>query len=171
MTDPPFRKKLVETALPLEAINVASRADKTRNVGTIRNIHKWFAPMPLPALRALILASVVDDPGNDGDRAKLFKLIEDLVGTGSDEPSDEILELARRTIKVSCDQLPVVLDPFCGGGSTLVEAQRLGLPSQGSDLNPIPVLISKSLAEYPHAMWDQDPLHQDPVNRDGFPGD
>jgi putative DNA methylase len=162
MTDPPFRKKLVETALPLEAINVASRADKTRNVGTIRNIHKWFAPMPLPALRALILASVVDDPGNDGDRAKLFKLIEDLVGTGSDEPSDEILELARRTIKVSCDQLPVVLDPFCGGGSTLVEAQRLGLPSQGSDLNPIPVLISKSLAEYPHAMWDQDPLHQDP---------
>ena len=62
MTDTPYRKKLVETALPLEAINAACKADKDRKTGTIRNLHKWFAPMPVPALRALIFASLGGRP-------------------------------------------------------------------------------------------------------------
>jgi putative DNA methylase len=55
-----YRKKLIEVALPLESINAACKADKGRKTGHIRNIHKWFAPMPLPALRALLFATVLD---------------------------------------------------------------------------------------------------------------
>ena len=58
-------RKLIEVALPLLEISKASVADKNRKVGTIKNLHKWFAPMPTPALRALIFASLVNDPGTD----------------------------------------------------------------------------------------------------------
>jgi putative DNA methylase len=44
------RRKLIEFALPLEAIDAACKADKDRKTGTIRNLHKWFAPMPVPLL-------------------------------------------------------------------------------------------------------------------------
>ena len=78
----PHRKKLIEVALPLDAINRGCVQDKNRKTGHIRNLHKWFAPMPLPAWRALLFASVVDDPGNDlspdaaaKERLRLFRLI------------------------------------------------------------------------------------------------
>jgi putative DNA methylase len=165
MSDTPYRKKLVETALPLEAINAACKADKDRKTGTIRNLHKWFAPMPVPALRALIFASLVDDPDDDKERARLLELIEELVASVVSNPKAEILDAAKEAIAHSVGDLPTVLDPFCGGGSTLVEAQRLGLPSRGSDLNPIPVLISKALTQLPPAVVDRPQLqvagHQD----------
>lgn len=44
---------------------------------------------------------------------------------------------------------PPVLDPFCGGGAIPLEAQRLGLRAVGYDLNPVPVLITKALVEFP----------------------
>lgn len=47
------------------------------------------------------------------------------------------------------EHAPPVYDPFCGGGSIPLEAQRLGLRAFGSDLNPVPVLISKALVEIP----------------------
>ena len=77
-------RKLIEVALPLPEISKASVADKNRKVGTIKNLHKWFAPMPTPALRALIFASLVNDPGNDEDREKLSEFIKELVpGNGT----------------------------------------------------------------------------------------
>jgi putative DNA methylase len=140
-------KKLIEVALPLEAINAACKEDKDRKTGTIRNIHKWFAPMPVPALRALIFASLVDDPGNE-DRRKLLSMVEQLVASGPEQPPEPVLSEARRLAQQAVgDHVPVVLDPFCGGGSTLVEAQRLGFKAYGSDLNPVPVLISRILTE------------------------
>ncbi len=63
--------KLVEVALPLEAISAACRRDKDKKTGTIRNVHKWFAPMPTPAWRALLFAALVDDPGDGPERAAL----------------------------------------------------------------------------------------------------
>lgn len=161
MTETPYRKKLIETALPLEAINAACKTDKDRKTGTIRNLHKWFAPMPVPALRALIFASLVDDPEEAEDRARLLGLIEKLVASVVDDPPQDVLDAAMAAIAKSVGDLPTVLDPFCGGGSTLVEAQRLGLPSKGSDLNPIPVLISKALTELPPKVIDRPPLHGD----------
>lgn len=161
MTDTPYRKKLIETALPLEAINAACKADKERKTGTIRNLHKWFAPMPVPALRALIFASLVDDPGEDAERARLFDTIRGLVASVASNPEAEVLDAAKKAIANSMTETPIVFDPFCGGGSTLVEAQRLGLSSRGSDLNPVPVLISKALTELPPAVVDRPQINSD----------
>jgi putative DNA methylase len=140
--------KLVEVALPLEAISKACKADKDRKVGTIKNVHKWFAPMPTPAWRALLFATLIDDPGDEEARAQLLKLITRLVPEHGGAPDMTTLEEARKLIQVgTADNPPTVFDPFCGGGSTLVEAQRLGLPAIGSDLNPVAVLITRTISE------------------------
>src|SRR3954451_10054204 len=126
MSDSEYRRKLIEVALPLDEINAACKADKDRKTGTIRNIHKWFAPMPLPAWRALLFAALVDDPADDEKRAYLLDLIKRLVANGADPPGNADLEEARTVLSTHYPAgLPAVMDPFCGGGSTLVEAQRL----------------------------------------------
>jgi len=141
-------RKLIEVALPLDAINAACKADKDRKTGTIRNLHKWFAPMPLPAWRALLFATLVDDPQDERDRDRLMRLIERLVEHGGDLPDSTVMKEARSEVDRSWpDGVPLVVDPFCGGGSTLVEAQRLGCRTAGSDLNPVPVLITRVLTE------------------------
>jgi putative DNA methylase len=140
-------RKLIEVALPLPEISEASVADKNRSVGTVKNLHKWFAPMPTPALRALIFASLVNDPGNDAERGKLREFIKELVPDNGTAPDEGVLHRARELIERDNPELPIVLDPFCGGGSTVVEAQRLGLPVVASDLNPVAVLITRVLGE------------------------
>ncbi|QOK22329.1 DUF1156 domain-containing protein [Janibacter indicus] len=149
MTDSTTRKKkLIEVALPLDEINAACKADKDRKTGTIRNLHKWFAPMPLPAWRALLFAALVDDPEDDNQRVYLLDLIKRLVSNGADLPNPaDVAEAQAILRKQFPDGLPTVMDPFCGGGSTLIEAQRLGLDSFGSDLNPVPALISRTLSQ------------------------
>lgn len=143
-------KKLIEVALPLEAINAACKADKERKTGHIRNIHKWFAPMPLPALRAVICAVLLDAPHDEHSRLELLELIEDLVASGPEDPPGPVLSRARKLLRPIAERTGAfVLDPFCGGGSTLVEGQRLGLDVEGSDLNPIPVMISRALTVLP----------------------
>lgn len=142
------KKKLIEVALPLDEINAACKADKDRKTGTIRNLHKWFAPMPLPAWRALIFAALIDDPEDDNQRVYLLDLIKRLVANGADLPNPEDLAEARRLLtKQFPTGLPTVMDPFCGGGSTLVEGQRLGLEVRGTDLNPVPALITRTLVQ------------------------
>src|SRR6516165_9123802 len=89
--DVTYKKKLIEVALPLEAINVACKADKDRKTGTIRNLHKWFAPMPPPAWRALLAAALLDDPGDAAGREELFKLIEGLIGSDSRPPAPRLV--------------------------------------------------------------------------------
>ena len=134
-----YRKKLVEVALPLEAISASCKADKDRRTGTIRNLHKWFSPMPLPAWRALLFASLIDDPVDADERERLFTIIEGLAPPDGAIPSDQAVREARAEIEAKWHgQAPTVVDPFCGGGSTLVEARRLGLNAEGSDLNPVP---------------------------------
>ena len=155
-------KKLIEVApfLPLDTISTASRADKDKKTGTIKNVHKWFAPMPTPALRALIFATVVDAPDSPEETSELLRLIEELVPPDGNPPSLDVLEHAREAIRRSCapGDLPTIYDPFCGGGSTLVEAQRLGLPAAGSDLNPVPVLITRTLTELVPQVVGRPPL-------------
>ncbi len=154
-------KKLIEVALPLEALNTACKADKERKTGHIRNIHKWFAPMPLPALRAILCATILDAPEDEGSLLAILGLIRDLVVSGAETPPESVLQKARNllTAKVKPEHL-WVLDPFCGGGSTLVEAQRLGLDAEGSDLNPIPVLISHALTVLTKRNIGRKPLTQ-----------
>lgn len=141
-----YKKKLIEVALPLHEISTASGRDKDRKVGTIKNVHKWFAPMPTPAWRALLFASIVDDPEDPEKRLELLNLIRSLCPIDGSPPSDAVLTRARQVIQASGPP-PKVFDPFCGGGSTLVEAQRLGLQAVGSDLNPVPVLITRLITQ------------------------
>jgi len=56
---------------------------------------------------------------------------------------------------------PPVLDPFAGGGSIPLEAQRLGLKAYASDLNPVPVLINKALIEIPPKFANLPPVNPD----------
>jgi putative DNA methylase len=160
----PRKKKLIEVALPLDEINAACKADKDRKTGTIRNLHKWFAPMPLPAWRALLFAALVDDPEDDNQRVYLLDLIKRLVSNGADLPEGDDVEEARKVLAHQFPhELPTVWDPFCGGGSTLIESQRLGLKSKGSDLNPVPALITRTLTEILPPLIGHQPLHPEAV--------
>lgn len=160
MSDHP--RKLIEVALPLDEINAACKADKDRKTGTIRNLHKWFAPMPLPAWRALLYAALIDDPDDDEERAYHLGVIKRLVANGADLPDpDVVMEARDNLLEQFPEGVPAVMDPFCGGGSTLVEAQRLGLTTFGSDLNPVPVLITRTLTELLPRVYGRQPLHPD----------
>ena len=143
MTKP--NRKLIEVALPLEAINEAGKNEKNRKTGTIRNIHKWFAPMPGPVWRVLLAASLIDDPGDDEKRAEILSELTKLIPADGGMPTQDAAALLKRLLgKHASDMLDtVVLDPFCGGGTTLLEAQRLGLNTVASDLNPVPTVITR----------------------------
>ena len=160
------KKKLIEVALPLDAINRACKDDKDRKTGHIRNLHKWYAPMPLPAWRAALFASLIDDPGEDAPeelatsmRADLFRQLEEILPLDTaKKPS--LYSSVQKLLQSLPGETPIVMDPFCGGGSTLLEAQRLGLRTIGSDLNPIPVLITTALTRYPNLFSDVSPVNQ-----------
>ncbi|MGW0731940.1 DUF1156 domain-containing protein [Streptomyces sp. NPDC002851] len=154
----PRRRKLIEVTLPTEAISKASKADKDRKIGTIKNIHKWFAPMPTPAWRALLFAASVDDPGDEEKRSELEEIIKGLVPAKGTAPSDEALKRAKAVLAEQEHELPTVLDPFCGGGSTLVEAQRLGFPVVASDLNPVPAMVTRVETQLVPAVLSKPPV-------------
>ncbi len=94
------------------------------------------------------------------ERRRLIGILERLVvrKTRNTDVSAE----ARAEIDTSCDGvLPNVLDPFCGGGSIPLEAQRLGLAAYGGDLNPVAVLTSKALVEIPPRFASRPPVNPD----------
>jgi putative DNA methylase len=165
-----YKKKLIEVAIPLEAINKAAVREKSIRHGHPSTFHLWWARRPLATCRAILFAQLVDDPSSHPDmfptkeakekeRGRLFKIIEELV-VWENITNEEVLERARAEILKSCGgELPAVYDPFSGGGSIPLEAQRLGLPAYGSDLNPVPVLIGKAMIELPPKFKDKDPVH------------
>ncbi len=165
-----YKKKLIEVAIPLEAINAASAREKSIRHGHPSTLHLWWARRPLAACRAVLFAQLVDDPSSlpdqfpteelqKAERDRLFAIIEDLV-KWENSTNEEVLERARAEIRRSCGGvLPPVYDPFSGGGSIPLEAQRLGLPAYGSDLNPVAVMIGKAMIEIPPKFKDQKPIH------------
>src|SRR5680860_1052488 len=167
-----MRRKLIEVALPLEAINREAAREKSIRHGHPSTLHLWWARRPLAACRAVLFAQLVDDPSSrpedfpteeaqDAERRRLFALIEDLV-TWENSTNEKVLAAARAEIVKSCDGAPPpVLDPFCGGGSIPLEAQRLGLEAHGGDLNPVAVLITKALIEIPPRFSGRPPIHPD----------
>ena len=173
----PTKRKLIEVALPLEAINVASAREKSIRHGHPSTLHLWWSRKPLATCRAVLFASLVDDPSSDPDhfptpkaqedeRRRLFDIIERLV-QWENTTNESVLGEARAEIRRSTGgNPPAVLDPFCGGGSIPLEAQRLGLKAYGSDLNPVAVLITKALVEIPPKFADCAPVH--PEARSGI---
>lgn len=228
-----YRKKLIEVALPLDAINEASVREKSIRHGHPSTLHLWWARRPLAAARAVIFAQMVDDPSTYVDllrsdarlrrkaepllkerqkvwekarqtaglaasdnnsapdpgpeptldqilaeleRERLFKIIEELVEwenttneTVLQQARDEIWQSWRRACAEHADhprakelfdrrKLPAFHDPFAGGGSLPLEAQRLGLEAYASDLNPVAVLINKAMIEIPPKFADRPPV-------------
>ncbi|MFZ4850835.1 MAG: DUF1156 domain-containing protein, partial [Caldilinea sp.] len=219
------KKKLIEVALPLDAINEASAREKSIRHGHPSTLHLWWARRPLAAARAVIFAQMVDDPSEhtdvllsdpaikraankelnkrrelwnkrtaardkalqqgtqaapdpgpeptlqgcaaDIERERLFEIIRELVKWES-TTNETVLQQARDAIwqswRYACAEnadhpraselfdrykLPAFHDPFAGGGALPLEAQRLGLESYASDLNPVAVLINKAMIEIP----------------------
>ena len=182
------RKKLIEVALPLEAINAASVREKSIRHGHPSTLHLWWARRPLAAARAVLFAQLVDDPSarpelfptdeaQSQERQRLFRIIEELV-KWENTTNETVLEAAREEIRKSwrrtCeenqdhpratelfdpDKLPAFHDPFAGGGSIPLEAQRLGLEAHASDLNPVAVLINKAMIEIPPKFAGKPPVN------------
>jgi putative DNA methylase len=182
------KKKLIEVALPLETINKASAREKSIRHGHPSTLHLWWARRPLAAARAVIFAQMVDDPSSLPDlfptekkqqreRERLFRIIEDLV-QWENTTNESVLEKARAEIwqswRRACAEnvdhprarelfdrhtLPAFHDPFAGGGSLPIEAQRLGLEAYASDLNPVAVLICKAMIEIPPNFSGKPPVN------------
>lgn len=211
-----YKKKLIEVALPLEAINKEAAREKSIRHGHPSTLHLWWARRPLAACRAVLFASLVDDPSEyvaellkdsakrkaaekelkarkklwdemtavlekaraggisapppgpepklediiaEIERERLFEIIRELV-KWENSNNERVLNAARAEIMRSCDgKPPPVYDPFCGGGSIPLEAQRLGLEAHASDLNPVPVLINKALIEIPPKFAGKPPVN------------
>ena len=183
-----YKKKLIEVALPLEAINKASVRENYIYKGNPSSIHKWWAQRPLAAARAVIFAQMVDDPSSfpdlfppgkkeEQERNRLFRIIQELVQweSAGDEQvlkraTDEIWQSWRRACAENADHpmakelfdryvLPRFCDPFAGGGTLPLEAQRLGLRCSASDLNPVAALINKALIEIPPKYSGKTPVN------------
>jgi putative DNA methylase len=166
------KKKLIEVALPLEAINTQSAREKSIRHGHPSTLHLWWARRPLAAARAVIWASLVDDPSSlpeqfpteeeqNAERERLFKILSELVKwENSNNPT--VLDAAKAEIMKSTDgNPPPLLDPFAGGGAIPLEAQRLGLEAHASDLNPVAVMINKAMIEIPPKFAGQPPVNPD----------
>ncbi|WP_448573853.1 DUF1156 domain-containing protein [Trichothermofontia sp.] len=203
-----YRKKLIEVALPLEAINMESAREKSIRHGHPSTLHLWWARRPLAACRAVLWASLVDDPSSwperfpteeeqTRERQRLFdilgrketetdkkgnqkQVVRGLVSWDDvNDPNSGVLAAAQREIarclawergeepptkpdavrEYIAQYAPPVYDPFAGGGSIPLEAQRLGLEAHASDLNPVAVLINKALIEISPKFKDQAPIN------------
>ena len=180
-------KKLIEVDLPLDDISRECVRERPISLNHPSTLHRWWARRPLAACRAVIFASMVDDPAEYMDepeaqkeRERLHRLIDQFV-RWENTNNETVLEKARYEIAKSvarshgetapteavevlhylAEKAPSIYDPFCGGGTIPLEAQRLGLSTRGSDLNPLSVVISKAMIELPHLFRDKTPVNPD----------
>lgn len=189
------KRKLIEVSIPLDEINKQSAREKSIRHGHPSTLHLWWARRPLATARAVLFAQLVDDPSVREDefiaearqrgyedpegwaghrikqeRERLFDLITRMVDW--DNLGDEALFDAVRAeiLKSTNGNPPAILDPFAGGGTIPLEAQRLGLEAHASDLNPVAVLINKALIEIPPKFAGREPVFPGAAGtRNGWP--
>jgi putative DNA methylase len=212
-----YKKKLIEVALPLEDINREAAREKSIRHGHPSTLHLWWARRPLAACRAVLFASLVDDPSEcvkelltdavkreaaerelktrrkawaalkatfdkargagmksapdtgfepkleeiivELERERLFNIIRELVKWEKSNDEQTLSNAQGEILRSTGGNPPPVYDPFCGGGSIPLEAQRLGLEAHASDLNPVPVLITKALIEIPPKFAGKPPVN------------
>ena len=162
------KPKLIEVSLPLAAINVEAAREKSIRHGHPSTLHLWWARRPLAAARAVIWASLVDDPSGDDSltteqqeakREDLFKILKKLVKWENSNNPDVLAEARAEIDRCYPEGPPPILDPFAGGGAIPLEAQRLGLTALAGDLNPVAVLINKAMIEIPPRFAGRPPVH------------
>ena len=137
------RKKLIEVALPLDAINTASAREKSIRHGHPSTLHLWWARRPLAACRAMLLGLLLPDPADphcpedfkqearkilaplpvklEPDDEGLRKAILEFIGDFSNwdlSSNSTYVEAGRALVRAAHgDEPPLVVDPFAGGGS------------------------------------------------------
>lgn len=163
------KRKLIEVGIPLKTINEESAGEKYIHHGHPSTLHLWWARRPLAAARAVLFAQLVDDPSAHpekfptdeavaAERTRLHELMEQLV-VWENSNNDDLLRRAHQEIVESTGgNPPPILDPFAGGGTIPLEAQRLGLDVHASDLNPVAVLIEKTMIEIPPKFGGRSPV-------------
>lgn len=165
-------KKLIEVALPLDKINEACAREKSIRHGHPSTLHLWWARRPLAAARAVIWASLVDDPSSHPElfpteedqhqeRERLFAILENLVIWENSNNQDVLAAAKKEILKYNRGEFPTLLDPFAGGGAIPLEAQRLGLKAIAHDLNPVAVMINKAMIEIPPRFSEKPPVNPD----------
>ena len=162
-----FKKKLIEVAIPLEAINTAAGVENNIHTGLPANLHTWWSRKPLGVARAALFASLVNDPSEedlseteqDARKAYLFRIVERLANVDAGEDEDLLAQAKAEIIKSNDGKMPRFWDPFCGGGSLPLEALRLGMEPIATDLNPVAVFITRVLIELAPKYANQAPIN------------
>jgi len=175
-----YKKKLIEVALPLPEINDASAYDKMPGIGPHpKGIHHWWARLPLPTARAVLFASVVDDPSGhperfpteesqNVERERLFDIVRRMMQKKLHDHPEVYAEARAEMLKHCNGKLPPLYDPFAGGGSIPLEANRLGFEAHAGDLNPVAVLLNKCNLELAPRWAGRPPVN--PEDRKRFGG-
>jgi len=165
-----MNKKLIEVAIPLDVINAESAREKSIRHGHPSTLHLWWARRPLATARAVLFASLVDDPSShpelfptedeqNTERQRLFGIITRMV-KWENTTDVGLFNEAKKEIQKYVGDGPIgFLDPFSGGGAIPLEAQRLGLNTHAHDLNPVSIIINRAMIDIPYRFVDMPPVN------------
>jgi len=147
----------IERGFPIERINeIAEKEGRAKQwYRPIYTMHKWWARRPGCLFRAISLYSLLDDPEavdvfEPGENGTLSDFggghsdIENLIQNVDMADPESLWELFSKDVRIDDKK---ILDPFMGGGTSLVEASRFGVESTGYDLNPVAWFITKKELE------------------------
>ena len=123
-----MRQKLIEVALPLDAINAASAREKSIRHGHPSTLHLWWARRPLAAARAVKELVLWENTTNE----EMLKRARTEIRQSWRRACAENAGHPRAADLFDRHTLPAFHDPFAGGGALPLEAQRLGLECQRS---------------------------------------
>jgi len=151
-------RRLIEEELPLKAVNAESAREKSLRHGHISTMHLWWARRPLAMSRAVVLGTLLPDPGDDASRKQILDLLASAASFEASTKAPLIDPLRKLLADAYPDGPPKVLDCFAGGGAIPLEALRLGCDTTAVDLNPVAHLIEKCALEYPQRFNERGPF-------------
>lgn len=136
----PMIKKLIEVSIPLEAINKEAAREKSIRHGHPSTLHLWWARRPLAAARAVLWASLVDDPSSHPDRFpteeaqkaerdRLSGILKKLVVWENSNDETILQEAKQEILNSNHGTFPTLLDPFSGGVPSHWRGSGWALPS------------------------------------------
>ena len=170
-------RRLIEVAFPLEQVSLDSEHEKNVRHGHISTLHIWPARRPLAACRAVLIATLLPDPGDAAERREIYRRLagEVVESVKTETRGGRTVERRRRETRGGIlhwgregdadvdwfrtrireaygGRAPKVLDPFAGGGAIPLEAMRLGCEATAVDINPVAWFILKCTLDYPHRL-------------------